>query len=166
MEQKEEQTKKLKKEIATLEKVQNTLQDRKDNVKYMQIQLEKKLEELEEELEDKTEFKNYLEGFDKVFETHTAKRIKETPLLLELFNKFNDEIYQTTELQNKIVRIKKQIRQEMEKTFTDEQLYLVKQYQYLDDRICDDLVEQAFIFGYAINSELRTEIDNKYQLPK
>lgn len=162
MEQKETEKGKLKKDIATLEKVQNTLQDRKDNFKYMQIQLEKKLEELE----DKTEFKNYLEGFDKVFETHTAKRIKETPLLLELFNKFNDEIYQTRELQNKITKIKKQIRQEMEKTFTDEQLYLVKQYQYLDDRICDDLVEQAFIFGYAINSELKHEITNKYHLPK
>ena len=45
MEQKEEQTKKLKKEIETLEKVQNTLQERKDNFKYMQRQLEKKLEE-------------------------------------------------------------------------------------------------------------------------
>ena len=123
-------------------------------------------EEIEKIKNKKTDLKNYLKGFSKVFKIHTAKRIKETPLLLELFNKFNDEIYQTTELQNKIVRIKKQIRQEMEKTFTDEQLYLVKQYQYLDDRICDDLVEQAFIFGYAINSELRTEIDNKYQLPK
>ena len=103
MEQKEEQTKKLKKEIATLEKVQNTLQDRKDNFKYMQAQLEKKLEELE----DKTEFKNYLEGFDKVFETHTAKRIKETPLQLKLFNVFAQEIYQPTKLQEKITKVKK-----------------------------------------------------------
>ena len=57
MEQKETEKGKLKKDIATLEKVQNTLQERKENFKYMQRQLEKKLEELE----DKTEFKNYLD---------------------------------------------------------------------------------------------------------
>ena len=162
MEQKEEQTKKLKKEIATLEKVQNTLQDRKDNFKYMQVQLEKKLEELE----DKTEFKNYLEGFDKVFETYTAKRIKETPLQLKLFNVFAQEIYQPTKLQEKITKVKKEIKEEMKKTFTDEQLYLVEQYQYCEDRISDDLQEQAFIFGYAISNELKYEAITKYQNKK
>ena len=105
MEQKETEKGKLKKDIATLEKVQNTLQKRKDNFKYMQRQLEKKLEELE----DKTEFKNYLEGFDKVFETHTVKRIKETPLQLKLFNTFAQEIYQPTKLQEKITKVKKEI---------------------------------------------------------
>ena len=162
MEQKEEQTKKLKKEIATLEKVQNTLQDRKDNFKYMQTQLEKKLEELE----NKAEFKNYLEGFDKVFETHTAKRIKETPLQLKLFNVFAQEIYQPTKLQEKITKVKQEIKEEMKKTFTDEQLYLVEQYQYCEDRISDDLQEQAFIFGYAISNELKYEAITKYQNKK
>ena len=155
MEQKEEQTKKLK-------KVQNTLQERKDNFKYMQRQLEKKLEELE----DKTEFKNYLEGFDKVFETHTVKRIKETPLQLKLFNTFAQEIYQPTELQEKITKVKKEIKEEMKKTFTDEQLYLVEQYQYCEDRISDDLQEQAFIFGYAISNELKYEAITKHQNKK
>ena len=155
MEQKEEQTKKLK-------KVQNTLQERKDNFKYMQTQLEKKLEELE----DKTEFKNYLEGFDKVFETHTVKRIKETPLQLKLFNTFAQEIYQPTELQEKITKVKKEIKEEMKKTFTDEQLYLVEQYQYCEDRISDDLQEQAFIFGYAMSNELKYEAITKYQNKK
>lgn len=155
MEQKEEQTKKLK-------KVQNTLQERKDNFKYMQRQLEKKLEELE----DKTELKNYLEGFDKVFETHTAERIKETPLQLKLFNTFAQEIYQPTELQEKITKVKKEIKEEMKKTFTDEQLYLVEQYQYCEDRISDDLQEQAFIFGYAMSNELKYEAITKYQNKK
>lgn len=123
----------------------------------------KRIEKIKNE---KTELKNYLKGFDKVFETHTAERINETKLLLEIFNKFTDEIYTPTKLQEKITRLKKQINSEMEKTFTDEQLYLVRQRQYLDDRLCDDLVEQAFVFGFAVNSELRTEITNKYQLPK
>ena len=54
----------------------------------------------------------------------------------------------------------------MKKTFTDEQLYLVEQYQYCEDRISDDLQEQAFIFGYAMSNELKYEAITKYQNKK
>ena len=37
--------------------------------------------------------KNYLEGFDEEFKTHTKNRIQETPLLLKLFNDFIQQIY-------------------------------------------------------------------------
>ena len=96
----------------------------------------------------------------------TAKRIKETPLQLKLFNVFAQEIYQPTKLQEKITKVKKEIKEEMKKTFTDEQLYLVEQYQYCEDRISDDLQEQAFIFGYAISNELKYEAVTKYQNKK
>lgn len=159
MEQKEIEVKKLKKEIETLEKVQNNLQQRKEDFRDMQKQLEEKLEELE----DKTDLKDYLEGFDKEFETHTAKRIKETPLLISLFNEFVQEIYQPSPVYKKAIKIKSEIMEEMKKTFTKEQLELVEKYQFCEDRISDDMIEQAFIYGYAMNDELKYEAIRKYQ---
>ena len=50
----------------------------------------------------------------------------------------------------------------MKKTFTEEQLNLLEQYQFYEDRMSDDMIEQAFIYGYAMNDELKYEASNKY----
>lgn len=116
-----------------------------------------------EELEKaKSNFQDYLEGFDEEFETHTKERIKETPLLLKVFNEFVEEIYQPTQIYNLALKLRNQIKDEMEETFTIEQLKLIEQYQFYEDRMSDDMIEQAFIYGYAMNDELKYEASNKY----
>ena len=116
-----------------------------------------------EELEKaKSNFQDYLEGFDEEFETHTKERIKETPLLLKVFNEFVEEIYQPTQIYNLALKLRNQIKDEMEETFTIEQLKLIEQYQFYEDRMSDDMIEQAFIYGYAMNDELRYEAKKQY----
>ena len=44
----------------------------------------------------------------------------------------------------------------------DEQKDLLEQWQYCEDRILDDMVEQAFVYGYATAVELREEAIKQY----
>lgn len=116
-----------------------------------------------EELEKaKSNFKDYFEGFDEQFETHTVERITETPLLLNVFNEFIQEVYQPSQIYNLALKLRNQIKEEMEKTFTKEQLELIEEYQFYEDRMSDDMIEQAFIYGYAMNDELRYEAKKQY----
>ena len=116
-----------------------------------------------EELEKaKSNFKDYFEGFDEQFETHTAERMTETPLLLNVFNEFIQEFYQPSQIYNLALKLRNQIKEEMENTFTKEQLELIEQYQFYEDRMSDDMIEQAFIYGYAMNDELRYEAKRQF----
>ena len=107
-------------------------------------------------------FKKYLEDFDEQFETHTAKRMTEIPLLLTVFNEFIQENYKPSEIYNLALKLRNQIKDEMEETFTKEQLELIEQYQFYEDRMSDDMIEQAFIYGYAMNDELRYEAKRQF----
>lgn len=107
-------------------------------------------------------FKKYLENFDEQFETYTAERMTETPLLVNVFNEFIQENYKTSQIYNLALKLRNQIKDEMKKTFTEEQLNLLEQYQFYEDRMSDDMIEQAFIYGYAMNDELRYEAKKQY----
>ncbi len=116
-----------------------------------------------EELEKaKSNFQDYLAGFDEEFETHTKERIKETPLLLKVFNEFVQEIYQPSKIYKLALKIKNDINEEMRKTFTEEQKQLLEQWQYCEDRILDDMIEQSFIYGFAMSTQLIDEAIKQY----
>lgn len=91
-------------------------------------------------------YTGYLVGFDKEFETHTRQRIKETPLLMNLFQEFVQQIYKPSNLYN-IARVAKaKISEELEKTLNEEQKQLLKQWEFCKDRMEDDVIEQSFIY--------------------
>ena len=83
-------------------------------------------------------------------------------MLLKVFNEFVEEIYQPTQIYNLALKLRNQIKDEMEETFTIEQLKLIEQYQFYEDRMSDDMIEQAFIYGYAMNDELRYEAKRQF----
>lgn len=116
-----------------------------------------KYQEIKEDL-----YTGYLQGFDEEFETQTTKRIKETPLLINLFQEFIQEIYQPSELYNIVLETKIKISDELNKTLNKEQKHLVKQMEFCDDKIVDDIIEQAFIYGYAMSCQLREEAVKQY----
>ena len=107
-------------------------------------------------------YKDYLEGFDKIFETHTKERLKESPLLIKIFREFIEEEYCPTKMYKEIIDIEKKIKNKMKETFTDEQMNLLEQYQNCEDKILQDMVEQAFVFGYAMSNELKYEATRYY----
>ena len=103
-----------------------------------------------------------LESFDEEFETHTKNRIKETPLLMGIFNEFVEHIYKPSNMYWVAAKTKNIINDELLKTLNEQQKNLLEQWQYCEDRILDDMVEQAFVYGYATAVELREEAIKQY----
>ncbi len=118
------------------------------------------------EIKEKQEklVKDYLEGFDEEFETHIKERIKETPILINLFNNYIQQIYKPSKIYKLAIKLKNNIYEEMEKTYTKEQKQLLEQWQYCEDRILDDVTEQAFIYGYAMSCQIRDEAIKQYPI--
>ena len=112
----------------------------------------------------KNKEKNYLAGFDEEFKTHTKNRIQETPLLLKLFNDFIQQIYRPSKIYKLALKNKNEISEKLNKTLTEEQKQLFKQWQYFDDEILFDLTEQSFIYGYSMCCQLREEAIKQYPL--
>ena len=137
MEQDQEELK-IKQQIQVLDKVKKTMYSRINEFNKEEQELIKHLDNLEQQ--KKENYKNHLEGF----ETHTQLRIKETPLLLALFNEFVQEIYRPSKMYKLAAKTKNIINDELLKTLNEEQKNLLEQWQYCEDRILDNMVEQAF----------------------
>ena len=163
MEQDQEELK-IKQQIQVLDKVKKTMYSRINEFNKEEQELIKHLDNLEQQ--KKENYKNHLEGFDEEFETHTQLRIKETPLLLALFNEFVQEIYRPSEMYKLAAKTKNIINDELLKTLNEEQKDLLEQWQYCEDRILDDMVEQAFVYGYATAVELREDAVSQYPYKK
>ncbi len=125
------------------------------------MNIEEKIKEIKE---TKSTINDYLTDFDKILEEHTAKRLKETPMLINLFNEFIGNIYKPSNLYRQALKIKNDINEEMNLTFSKEQKKLLEQWQYCDDRMINDMIEQAFIYGYAMCSQLRNEAIKQYPM--
>lgn len=150
----------LNKRIKTLDKVKRTMYSRINEFDKEQQKLIKQLDDIE--TLRKQNYKNYLEGFDEEFETHTKVRIKETPLLIEIFNEFVQQVYRPSKMYWLVAKTKEIINEELIKNLNDEQKDLLEQWQYCEDRILDDMIEQAFVYGYATAVELREEAIKQY----
>lgn len=117
-----------------------------------------------EEIKEKriVNVKDYLEGFDKEFETYTQEKIKEVPLLINLYQEFLQEVYQPSKRYLLALKIKNEINEDIEKTFTEEQQELMKQFKECQDIMMNDMNEESFIYGYCMASELREEAIKRY----
>lgn len=125
---------------------------------------EKIIEKPSEKYQKKKEdlYTGYLKGFDEEFKTHTGQRIKETPLLITLFQEFVQEIYQPSSLYQMAQQIKSKISDELDKTLNKKQKKLLEQWKFCEDRLLDDMIEQAFVYGYSMASQLREEAIKQY----
>lgn len=128
--------------------------------------IKKQIKELEENYGIENRFTHYLKSLDEEFETHTENRIRETPLLIALFRQFTQEIYQPSKIYEKAMQIKHLINNELYKNLNNEQKDLLEQWRYCEDRISEDLTEQAFIYGYAMANQLKYEAIKQYPYSK
>ena len=141
-----EQKKQLK------ENVEQSLKQEKSLAK----EIEDMIDQLEQE-ENKAE--DYLKSFDEEFNTAVNERIKETPLLKIVFEQFINEIYRPNKIQNQILNILVKLEDEISKEFTEKQKTIFNQWKFCEDRMTDDLAEQAFMYGYAMANQLRNETE-------
>ena len=106
------------------------------------------------------DFKKYLEDFDKQYNTYI--KVKETPLLLNIFRKLIDEIFELNKFQMKILETQVHIEEKLLKNFNKEQMDLLEQLQKCGNMMTSEMIEKAFIFGYATATQLRDEAVKKY----
>lgn len=152
----------LEKNLSDIGKVTNTLRNRLNEYYNEENKIMKQLQEIEKLQNDENKYKDYLEGFDEEFETNCKERIKETPLLLSLFQEFVQQIYRPSKLYKLAHKTKQIIDDELRNTLDKEQQNLLEQWQYSEDRVLDDMIEQAFIFGYAMSIQLRDDAVKQY----
>lgn len=117
-----------------------------------------------EEIEEKRKVnvRNYLEGFYKEFKIYKKEITKEIPLLINLYEEFLQEVYNPSDRYKLALKIINEINEDIEKTFSEEQQELMKQFKECQDIMIDDMVQEAFVYGYAMASELKEEIINRY----
>lgn len=107
----------------------------------------------------KDNYKKILEHFDSIFETNTKKEIKDLPLFNVFYEYFADDFYTPTEETKKLMKERRIVSDELEKTFTEEQKTLFEKYWDLDSQITEDLRKQLFLFGYMTATEIFKETD-------
>lgn len=136
----------LEKRLSDIGKVKNTLKSRLDKFSNEESNIMQQLQEIEKLQNDENKYNDYLEGLDEEFDTNCKNRIKETPLLLSLFQEFVQQIYRPSKLYKLAHKTKQIIDDELRNTLDKEQKNLLEQWQFCEDRILDDMIEQAFIF--------------------
>ncbi len=119
-----------------------------------------------EEIEEKRKVnvRNYLEGFYKEFKIYKKEITKEIPLLINLYEEFLQEVYNPSDRYKLALKIINEINEDIEKTFSEEQQELMKQFKECQDIMIDDMVQEAFVYGYAMASELKEEVINRYRV--
>ena len=119
-----------------------------------------------EEIEEKRKVnvRNYLEGFYKEFKIYKKEITKEIPLLINLYEEFLQEVYNPSDRYKLALKIINEINENIEKTFSEEQQELMKQFKECQDIMIDDMVQEAFVYGYAMASELKKEVINRYSV--
>ena len=110
--------------------------------------------------------KDYLKGFDKEFETNVQEKIKEVPLLISLYQEFLQEVYQPSNRYKLALKLRNEINDDIEKTFTEEQQELMKQYKECVLIMIDDMTEESFIYGFSLAYQLKEESIKKYNTSK
>ena len=154
------QEEQLKEDLEVLKSIENNIGQKLSSVK----EIENKIAKINENPLSK--YKEFLKGFDEEFETHTKNRIKETPLLLTLFRDFIQEIYRPSEIYKLSIKAKKQITEELNKNLNKQQIKLLEKWQYYENIMSEDLVEQAFIYGYSMCNQIKQESIKQYNYKK
>ena len=123
----------------------------------VEVDKNRKIDSKEIEQRRELNVKNYLEGFDKEFETDVAEKINKTPLMVRLYKDFIQEIYQPSKRYKLALKIKNEINTDIEKTFTKEQKEIMKQFKECESIMIDDIVQEAFVFGFSMGYQLNEE---------
>lgn len=151
------------KEIKKLEQIRdNVIKDESMKKVINEIIKSKQNEEQENRVYKVVE--DFADQFEQDMEIKqdTKKIMEETPILMNLFNQFVNTDYEPSLLDKKVLKIKNQLQDELKKNLTEKQLILLEEMNYCNARLRENMVEQAFIYGYAMCAQMKNEAIKKY----
>ncbi len=106
--------------------------------------------------------KDFIEKFDDDLEN--KNKHQDTKLLVNLYNNFVQYLYKPSEFQKHIIHIKNKLQMQLEQQFNDQQIILLRQLDFCNIRLQDEIGEQAFVAGFAMCEQMKQEAINKYRL--
>ncbi len=113
----------------------------------------------------KTGFEKYLDEFDERYRKHYHDKQKEIPMLLNLFEKYEEDIYTPSILDKEMHKLQIEISDKLQEKLNQEENELLEQLRYCIGAETGELVEKAFIYGYCIakfqEEESKTFSNNK-----
>ena len=114
----------------------------------------------------KKRYKDYLQVLNDEYKTRIKIENEKTPVLLDLFTQYVESIYKQSEIYKIALTTYCKIEDILLRDFSDKQKNLFEQMIYCKDKMLDDGIEQAFIYGYAIACQMKNEAIQKYPLKK
>ena len=148
-------------EIKQLEHIRdNVLKD--DNLKTViddVIELKQKEDSIDEKVEQ------FIRQFEEDLDTEFGdkKIVEKAPILKNLYNNYIQNLFTTSPTYQKTLHIRNQLQDQLEKLLTEEQIILLKQIDYCDTRLHEDLSDQIFIYGFSLNAQMQNEAKKKLE---
>lgn len=142
-------------EINQLEHIRdNVLKD--DDLKNVindVIELKQKENTIDKKVEE------FIKQFEEDLETEIENKdiIENAPILKNLFNNYIQNITTTSPTYQRTLHIRNQLQDQLEKLLTEEQIILLRQIDYCDTRLHEDLTDQVFIYGFSLNAQMQNE---------
>lgn len=112
------------------------------------------------ELEDFIKEYNLIDEVDLKLGNTCYRKKEEVRMIRKIFEKFTEEVYGMNKVQKKVCRLKNEIKIDMRKKYSQEDMELIEQLQRCEDIESRNLIEQAFIYGYVISAKIDCERDS------
>lgn len=107
--------------------------------------------------EIKTGFEKYLKEFDEKYRKRYHNKQEVIPMLSNLFEQYEEEIYTKSSLDKEMHKLQIEISNKLQEKLTQKQNKLLEQLRYCIGAETGELVEKAFIYGYCIAQSLKEE---------
>jgi len=106
-----------------------------------------------------------IKEYEKEYILQQEEKKKNIPMLIELFESFDQKICIPTKIYELMIKGKSEIEKELCQSFSKEQKELLEKWIVCEDNILNDMVEQAFLYGYSLANNLNRESE-KFLLEK
>ena len=105
----------------------------------------------------KTGFEKYLDEFDDKYRKHYHDNLNIIPMLLNLFETYEEDIYTPSTLDKEIHKLQLEIIDKLQEKLNKGENELLEQLRYCIGAETGEVVEKAFIFGYCVGQSLKEE---------
>lgn len=97
----------------------------------------------------KTGFEKYLDEFDEKYRTRYHEKQEVIPMLLNLFEQYEEDIYRLSTLDKEMYKLQIEISNKLQEKLNQEENELLDQLRYCIGAETGELVEKAFIYGFV-----------------
>lgn len=104
-----------------------------------------------------TNFEKYLDEFDNKYRKRYHDKQEIIPILLNLFEQYEEDIYTQSTLDKKMHKLQIEITNKLQEKYNQEENELLDQLRYCIGAETGELVEKAFIYGYFVGKSLKDE---------